>query len=69
MSTVYPKQVVDRTDTGFNEALQRFQVGSELCDGFGQEQIKCYEFGSSPVISTYIYSIMAGPYTCFESKQ
>lgn len=35
---------------------------------FGGEDISCFQFGLSPKISVYLYSIVAGPYDLHESE-
>jgi len=40
----------------------RFGVNPELYEVFGEEEIRCHEFLESQKLSTYLYSIMAGPY-------
>jgi aminopeptidase N len=46
--------------------MKSFGVEDEMLKDFKELPIKCFEFKLSPKISTYLYSIMAGPYHCFE---
>ena len=41
----------------------------EFVDLFGSEEVACFEFGLSPKISVYLYSLIAGPYVTLESEK
>jgi hypothetical protein len=35
---------------------------------FENKEVTCFEFGVSPIISVYLYSVIAGPYATVESE-
>ena len=49
--------------------MASFEVDeNEFVSLFDSEEVACVEFGMSPKISVYLYSIIAGPYVTFESQ-
>jgi len=58
----------DEESHAFTQSLVRFQVNAELYGMFGDESIKAHEFLPTYKLSTYLYSIMAGPYSVFYPK-
>mmetsp|Transcript_9866 Transcript_9866/g.16592 ORF Transcript_9866/g.16592 Transcript_9866/m.16592 type:complete len:782 (-) Transcript_9866:41-2386(-) len=53
----------------YAESLSKFGLdGDEFTSLFNGEEVSAFEFGESPKISVYLYSIIAGPYVLHESS-
>ncbi|CDW86678.1 aminopeptidase n [Stylonychia lemnae] len=62
MSTKASSKISTKEELGFQQSILKFSVNHELYDLFGDEPFKAHEFPQSQKLSTYLYSLMAGPY-------
>lgn len=66
-------QCTDTTDSGtkqFSDQLAKFGIDEkEFISHFYDEPVSCFEFGTSPKISVYLFSIIAGPYVRHDSDK
>lgn len=69
VSTTATKSISSLNDPQFLQVISRFDVGPELYEEFGEVEFRAHEFSASYKLSPYLYSIMAGPYVCFEGDQ
>jgi aminopeptidase N len=69
LSTMYcEKGVSSNGSKEYSESLKDLDLDEkEFTELFNGEKVSCYDFGVSPKISVYLYSIVAGPYDLHES--
>ena len=59
-------QTLDSAET--KAAMSKFRVESDIYAGFvKQEEVRCFVFEESYKLSTYLYSLVAGPYREFKN--
>ena len=67
------EQINETTFSGtpeFNEQVESYWSGAkDFIELFGEENVACYQFGESPKLSVYLYSIIAGPYELVKSEK
>lgn len=65
LSTSENKAPSDKGTFDFQASSAHFNIDKELYEVFGADPIRCWQFEESYKLSTYLYSLMAGPYKEF----